>query len=100
MSSSEVKTEMTKESPKPTIQERVIQGLVRQLIDSGIPVTKAVFQSNVNNSDNVPESTFNEDSQNKSRRVQMWWTPQGLLCKQKDQFFLVPPANIIFVNFK
>ncbi len=65
---------------------------LEKMIKQGIPVSKAEFNAAVNNADNVPENYFSEDSNNSSRRAQMWLVPAGLLCMQKGKYFLVPPT--------
>lgn len=86
--------------------EETHPALIR-LIETGIPVAKADFHAAVNNADEVPENGFNEKSDNRSRRVEMWLTAGGniLICKQKtkagaDKFFGVPSASVKFVHFK
>lgn len=86
--------------------------ILQSLINNGIPVSRAQFHSAVNNADQIPESTFSDDSPTPSRRVNMWYTPNGLVCHQKatkisgfvnkgeDRYFIVPLATIIFANFK
>lgn len=72
------------------------------MIESGIPVWKAEFQSAVNNSDQVPENYFSSESNVKSRNVRMWLTAGGniLLCLHKGKYFFVPAADIKFGNFE
>lgn len=83
-----------------TIQSFIIDPIIKNWIMGGVPVQKAEFQSAVNNTDGVPENNFSELSQNASRRVQMWWTVAGLLCKHKDKFFITPTANVKHAHFK
>ncbi len=66
----------------------------------GFPVWKAEFHTAINNSDDVPETMFSEKSIVPSRKVEMWWIPDGLLCLHKDQYFLVPSASVRYVKFK
>ncbi len=79
---------------------------LEKLIQSGIPVQRAVFHSAVNNADNVPENYFALDSNNASRRVSMWYTQAGLICHQKtvklheDKYWIVPLPTVIFANLK
>jgi hypothetical protein len=75
--------------------------LLQQLIESGIPVLSAHFHNAVNNGDNTPENSFALDSNNKSRRVEMWATKADLLvCKHKEKLFFTPMANVKFGFFK
>lgn len=71
-----------------------------KLIETGIPVTAAKFHTAVDNSEKVPESYYSAESNLKSRRIEMWYTPNGLVCMHKDAYFIVPLANVIFANFK
>lgn len=82
------------------IVQEVIHPNLKQLIELGIPVINVNFQSAVNNSDNIPETNFNAASNNASRRVKMWYSPDGLVCFQKDKYFIVPLANVIFAKFE
>lgn len=81
-------------------QETKPSATLKKLIDAGIPVSRAEFKMAVNNSDNVPENFFSEDSQNSSRRVSMLWTPIGLLCEHKKKYFIVPSETVKFANIK
>ena len=90
--------ERMKPGPKPKVT--LEQSTISRLIESGIPVHKAEFQSAVNNSDGVPENQFSEASQNASRRVEMWWTSCGLICLHKDKYFVTPHANVKHAHFK
>lgn len=74
--------------------------IIEKMIENGIPVWRAEFHAAVNNADNVPENYFSANSNVKSRNVEMWWVNNnGLLCKHKDKFFLVPAASVKFCNF-
>lgn len=74
--------------------------LLAKLIEGGIPVKKAEFNLAVNNIDNVPETHFSEDSQNSSRRAEMYWTQAGLICGQKSKWFVVPTGSVKYAHFK
>lgn len=71
---------------------------IQALIEGSISVTQANFHTAVNNGDRIPESEFNTSSPKASRQVQMWLTGLGLLCLHKDEYFMVPAANIIRVT--
>lgn len=73
--------------------------VLKHLIETGIPVSKAQFHAAVNNADNVPENYFSTESLNKSRQADMWWTPHTLVCHQKGKYFGVPISTVIFANF-
>lgn len=73
---------------------------LKKIIENGIPVRKTVFQAAVNNADGTPENYFSDDSQNSSRRVNMWCTAIGIVCEHKGVYFRVPDANTIFSYFK
>ena len=82
-------------------QEEKMNPTLTKLLERGIPVRRAEFQSAVNNSDGTPENYFSIDSAMKSRHVTMWWiNGDGLLCCHKDEYFLVPSANVRFVRFE
>ena len=81
------------------MEEKKLHPNLVKMISQGIPVSKAEFNAAVNNADNVPENYFSEESQNSSRRCQMWLVPAGLLCLQKGKYFLVPPT-FKYVNLK
>lgn len=69
--------------------------LLESKIEGGIPVTHAKFHQAVDNSTKEPSSDFNMASNNSGRRVEMWLTDVGLICLHKDEYFIVPEANII-----
>ena len=71
-----------------------------QLIEKGIPVSRAVFHSAVNNGDDTPENEFSMKSAKSGKRVKMLLTPHGLMCDHKERHFFVPLANIIFMNLE
>lgn len=56
---------------------------LKKLIESGIPLSRVVFQSSVDNADRVPSNYYAEDSGRPDRRAEMWLTPNYLFCKQK-----------------
>ena len=73
--------------------------LLKKMVEKGLPVWKAEFQSSVNNTDDVPEYFFSNHSNHPSRNVQMWWLPgDGLLCLHKHEYFFVPSTNIKYVK--
>lgn len=74
--------------------------ILEKMWAAGLPARKTRFQGDVNNIDQVPESEFNESSKAPSRRVEMRLVPQGLLCLQKEQYFLVPLPHIKQIYFK
>lgn len=78
------------------ITDPIIKGWIMQ----GVPVYRAEFQSAVNTIDGVPENGFSEKSAVATRRVEMWWTPAGLICRQKGKFFVTPTANVRHAHFK
>lgn len=71
---------------------------IKTLKNNGICVSKATFHTAVNNADNSPENNFDVNSNNLSRRVDMWYTPVGLLCHHKGKYFITPLANIVYAN--
>ena len=73
---------------------------IKQLIESGIPLVKTRFHQAVNNAEGMPESQFNDDSSNPSRKVKMWLTQCGVLCLHKDAYFIVPTSNVIETKLK
>lgn len=74
--------------------------VLRKLIETGIPVSAAHFQNAVNNGDQVPENFFSMDSQNPSRRVEMWLTmAQVLVYSHKGKYLWTPNANVKFGQF-
>lgn len=76
-------------------------GPLLKAYERGIPVWYAVFQSSVNNTDDVPESFFSSESAVKSRNVKMWWIQgDGLLCWHKGKWFMTPSANVKFHKFE
>lgn len=73
---------------------------LKKLWESGIPIHSAQFQAEVDNANGIPNIKYDLDSGNKERRIEMVWTPHGLLCKQKSEIWLVPPSNIRSAVFK
>ena len=69
------------------------------MIANGIPVKKAVFHQAIANGFNEPESNFSSDDPKSGRRVDMWLTPNLLICKQNDKYFCTPHANIVYTRF-
>lgn len=94
------KSQALSETPKVVSLVPSNQDKIDALIRAGVEVSDAKFHAAVNNADDVPESNFSSKSNNASRRAEMWWTQAGLLCKQKNKFFIVPSATVIFANFK
>lgn len=76
------------------------QDKLYRLISSGLWVSKAEFQSAVNNGANTPENMFSEKSENHNRRAKMWLTQVGLVCLQGQNFFGCPSANLKYFHFK
>lgn len=70
---------------------------IERMLKTGIPVASAKFQTAVDNADKVPETMFSKDSNNKTRKVQMWWCgPENtLLCFQNGLYFMTPLANVV-----
>lgn len=77
---------------------------LKKLWSTGIPVRQAKFHAAVDNADDVPENGYDIASLNKSRRVEMMWTTQGLICRQADakkkiEYWLVPASTVAFAKF-
>ncbi len=71
------------------------------LIESGIPLKMAVFHRPIKSIMGEPEFAFyvketdpKKVSPKPSRIAKMWYTPHGLVTLQKDQFKLIPLANV------
>lgn len=75
------------------------QKQIQKLLESGIPVWRADFQAEVENSRGEYERFFSLKSTVKSRIVTMTWTSAGLICEQDDKYFCVPQANVRKVWF-
>lgn len=81
--------------------ELPVHPMLLKCLERGIPVMRAEFHSAVNNSDQVPENYFSNQSAVKSRQVRMWWiNGDGLLCMHKGKWFIVPHATVKFANFE
>lgn len=88
---------MTKAEPIITAIHPVLQ----KIMERGIPVWKAEFHTAVNNSDDVPEVYFSLKSDNKNRKVEMFWiNGDGLLCCHKGKHFMVPSSNVRYCKFE
>jgi hypothetical protein len=75
--------------------------ILKKALERSVPVCTAYFHSAVNNSDDIPENNFSRDSHAKSRKVKMWWIfGDGLLCFQKDKYWIVPSSNVKFSKFE
>ncbi len=72
---------------------------LKALIEIGIPVKRAIFQTAVNNAGNIPCHQFDVKSDKKDRRADMWSTPSTLVCHQKGHYWEVPKSNIIQCDF-
>lgn len=83
-------------APAVPTKEAPLDPNLKQLIKMGIPIVEAHFHSAVNNGENVPENNFSAYSNSPSRRVQMWYTPQTLVCLHKGKHILVPTASVRF----
>lgn len=68
---------------------------ILNLLETGIPVSKAEFIYAVDTIHNMSEKRLDIASNLASRRAEMYFTPVGLLCIQLDQAFIVPLANVI-----
>jgi hypothetical protein len=64
----------------------------------GISIHTAWFIHAVNNGLDVPETSFAISSHNSGRRVMMFLTALGLVCKHEGKTFIVPTSNIKFMN--
>jgi hypothetical protein len=73
-------------------------GNLATYIENGISVAHAKFHQSVDNSNKEPSTEFNMASGNAGRRIEMWLTEIGLVCLHKDEYFIVPTANIISVR--
>lgn len=74
---------------------------LKKLIETGIPCSEVIFQSAVNNADNIPENGFNEASDVGSRRAEMWLTSAPIMIfKQKECLFWTALSNIRSSKFK
>ncbi len=72
-----------------------------KLIESGIPVETARFQSAVNNGRDIPENQFSIKSENASRRAEMWLTPINILIfKSYGRLDFTTLPNVIGGSFK
>lgn len=85
------------EPKKTQAQPADSRTFIEKIIAKGIPVSRAEFQSNVNNANGVPESFFSKDSSHKTRHVEMWYVPgeSVLFCRQDNKYFFTPLANVI-----
>jgi hypothetical protein len=72
---------------------------LKQLIETGIPVCEAHFIHAVNNGENTPERNYSIFSNSASKRVEMYYTTKGLVCKHNKKFFVVPLDNVVFAKF-
>ena len=72
---------------------------LQKMIKSGIPVKKAVFHQAIANGYKEPETNFASDDVKVGRRVDMWLTPNLLICFQNDRYFATPHANLVYVSF-
>lgn len=84
-------------------QLKVIKELpaaLQALIDNGIPLRKAVFHRAVifDCHGGTPETAYYSKewaTDVKAHKVaQMWYTPHGLVCTQKDIWKIIPLANV------
>jgi hypothetical protein len=78
---------------------------LKKIINTGIPLRKVRFKAAVDNADDVPESQFSDDSNNRSRRASMWWTGNAILVIQKNSngeevYFGVPTSQCQEWKFK
>lgn len=85
---------------KKTTDEESKPGPMEHLKAQGIPVERAQFYAAVNNGLGTPENYFSSKSDSPGRRVEMWWTPIGLVCLHNSKHFVVPPSTVIFFNVK
>lgn len=72
---------------------------LQRMLARGIPVIKASFAQAIDNGNNVPCEHLSTESHNAERKAEMWWTGDGLLCKQKDKWFFAPSGNVIHCRF-
>lgn len=85
--------------PKAHLSKFVSVGTPDKFIDAGIPVSEAKFIQAVDNAESTPETYFSKKSSNSSRNSEMWWTSIGLVCLQREKYFVVPFSNIKFAKF-
>lgn len=68
-------------------------------IDMGIPVSESKFNANVTTQmGGVPEGGFTVKSEKVTRKAEQWYTPHGLIVKQKGKYLIVPLDNVIFAH--
>jgi hypothetical protein len=73
--------------------------ILDKMIQQSIPVSKAQFVKAVDNAQNTPEAGFDINSNVPGRRVEMYLSPIGLICKQGNQTFSTPLSNLVKVIF-
>jgi len=68
------------------------------LVETGIPITMAVFHRTVRSHTGEPETAFFDPdfkpAPKPSKAATMYYTPHGLVCDQKGKFKIIPLANV------
>jgi hypothetical protein len=82
------------------IEQPEVNAQLKKLWDAGIPVKSATFQADVDDHMGTPNIKYDLKSGDRGRRVDMVWTPHGLLCRSGKDYWGVPTANLRFYKFK
>lgn len=72
---------------------------LERMLKNAISVKKAVFHQAIANGFMEPETNFSSDDPKIGRRVEMWLTPNLLICIQNEKCFATTYANIVYVRF-
>jgi len=80
-------------------KETQSQDPFQKLLENAILVKKAVFHQAVANGYLEPETSFSSDDAKVGRRVEMWLTPNLLICKQNGKTFATPHSNCVYFRF-
>lgn len=87
---------MEEEKKKPRLNKQIMA-----LIETSIPIRRAVFHDTVTSSTGEPEFAFYDQEKidgkpaaKPSRLAKLYYTPIGLIVDQKGKIKLIPLANV------
>ena len=71
---------------------------IEALLQHGIPLSKVVFHDTVlsygHNKSGEPENALYDHGSKPSRTAKLWYTPHGIVVKQKENYKIIPLAAI------
>ncbi len=91
-------TKPVKKSNLADFEDNKIMSKILELIDAGIPLKRVVFHDTVlslgGKQGGEPENALYSSGSKPSRTAEMWYTPHGVVVKQRENYKIIPLAAI------